>query len=317
MTKSGSERLAAWLPYLFLLALCGALFHELIFQGKAYIGDSDRLFSHLPLLQFASRCLIHHRLPLWISLNLCGYPLAASGANLLNPVLMPLLVLFPKHVVLADSLRLFVEVLFMFWIGYLLFLKVWRDRILAVFSSVMCTMCVSSVVLYKMPFSIPYGYLLMLYILWDWPGRRFLLNVVGLAAVLSLHLLGIMPQHGGYFLFFAFAVSFCRTAFGAGADRRRTARFLLLWAVSGGLALMISAPFLVPFLQGMRSSNRVSMSYPAAEAILRQPWFSMLRLALPYFMGDFYQFPESRAIPAPTILSFFRPMPAFGRCFSA
>ncbi|MBI3548160.1 MAG: YfhO family protein [Elusimicrobia bacterium] len=307
MTRRGAP-LAALAPYALFLAVCVFLFSPLVFAGKSFIGGNDRLVSAVPFFTVAAKSLAAGRLPLWNPYSLAGCrALGEPVMRALYPPTLVMLKLFPNHIALADSWRLFLEVFAMLALSYIFFLKVWRDEAYAALSAFAYSLSISSFMNFAFPYPAPYAPMLLLLAVWDWRARGAAKSAAFLAGALFLQVTGASYQIAGYYILFAFVVSMAREASAPPASRPSPLRLLGVWALAGALSVCLCAPDLIPFLGALGSSNRTPLPYDALADKLQQPWFTALRLAMPYLFGDYHEFPlvegngninDSEAFPA-------------------
>ncbi|MBI3548161.1 MAG: YfhO family protein [Elusimicrobia bacterium] len=273
-------------PYLASAGLAAAILPEVVFLGKIFVGDNDRLVQEIPFLHLAAETLRRHALPYWNSYAFCGHAgIGQPNLRLFYPLTFLIAWLCPSHLMRAASWRIVLEIFLALALYYRLFLKVWGDEALALFSS-LATSLSSIMILFWCEGYVPFYFpALVLSVLWDWERRDMRLNVLGLALSLYLLISGTFFQYTAYFLPILFLVSAARALAGE-TPARSSARLAALWVAGFGLAALLAAPDLVPFLADFRGSNRQHASFEMIYGAWAPPLFSAFRIFLPHFLGD-------------------------------
>lgn len=299
-------------PILLFAGVWCLLLPEVIFHGLVYVGPNDRVLQDIPQLALASEALRKGTLPMWNAYSFCGAQLLGQpGLRLLYPPNLLVALLFPSSLPWAISWLVTLEIAAAMLVNYLLFLKVWDgDRACAAFSSLCVSLCTTSVLYIggEVTNLLPP---LILLALWDWPSRSLAANVALLTGALFLLFSGSWALLIVYSVLFCFAVSVARCAwtgreaFAAaweGESRgdwvlrwaawaRPLATLIGLWLAAGMLAVMLTSLTWLPLLQDRASSFRRSMGYAEVSALWGQPWYMLLRIALPHFLGNFENWP--------------------------
>lgn len=276
--------------------LVACLFSETVFEGKAFVGDSDRLVHELPASLLLSEAVRSGEPPLWNPYSFCGMR-AVGDAQIFsaNAVHVGLARFFGDSLALAHSWRFVVEAVVSLVASYLLFLPLCPHPVAAMVPAL--TLPLSLGALEHLNHGSPAYtdialFPVVLLLLRDAARRSAWRNVALLTTVLYFQLTGGMYHLNLYFVVFYFAFLAGVPAWKDGRWSLQT--FLSLSAQTVAALILVACIGATQFAslwQASGDSNRVTWPYERVRDEFGQPWYAVFRLFMPFIYGNGLSFP--------------------------